>query len=229
MVRGEVELTAFEAQHENAARRSQTYWLLSRLFLEQPAQPMLDELAPALRMASSVEGAGAAEVSALRGAVDTARASSHGITDLQVEFTRLLRGVGKSSGAPEPYESMVREGRLFGDATEAVAAAYLEAGYQDLVPDAGPPDHVGTELRFMSVLCFREMEAWAAGDEEGARNWIEREQRFLDEHLLRWVPQHCQRIAELTTHAFYLAVATLAAAACKQDRDDVAALIDVGR
>ena len=220
---------ALEAQRENAARRSQTYWLLSRLFLEQPAQPMLDELAPALRLAGSGKGAGAVEVAGLSGAVDTALASSQGITDLQVEFTRLLRGVGKASGAPEPYESMALEGRLYGDATEAVAAAYVEAGYRDLAPDAGPPDHVGTELRFMSVLCFREMQAWAADDEEGAGGWLEREQRFMDDHLLRWVPQHCERIAELTTHAFYLALATLAAAAFTQDRQDVAAMIDARR
>lgn len=222
-------MTAIQAAQAAATRRSQSYWLLSRLFLEQPERPILEDLATALRSVQGGLGTGEAALAALNTAVDTALASPQGIIDLQVEFTRLLRGIGKSCGAPEPYESMVLEGRLYGDTTEMVAMAYAEAGYQDLVPDAGPPDHVGTELRFMSVLCFREMEAWAACDEEGAGRWLEREQRFLDEHLLRWVPQHCQRIAELTTHAFYLAVAKLAAAACPQDREDVAALIDTGR
>ena len=99
-----------------------------------------------------------------------------------------------------------------GAATEAVAAAYMEAGYENLVPDAGPPDHIGTELRFMSVLCFREMEAWRDGDESAARNVLERELEFLDEHISQWIPQLCDRLAESTTQAYYLAVATLTAA-----------------
>ncbi|MEO8653132.1 MAG: molecular chaperone TorD family protein, partial [Ramlibacter sp.] len=206
-----------DTQREIAARRSQSYWLLSRLFLEQPDQPMLDELAIALRAAPAGDIERSVELAALEAAVKKALASPHEITELQVEFTRLLRGVSKVSGATEPYESVAREGRLFGECTEAVAAIYQQAGYQDLVPDAGPPDHMGTELRFMSILCFREMEAWRDGDEAQARDLLERELSFLEQHVLPWIPQLCDGLAELTTHAFYLAVATLTAAACRQD------------
>jgi TorA maturation chaperone TorD len=214
-----------DTQRATAGRRSQSYWLLSRLFLEQPDKPMLDELALALRAAGREDKDRLAELAALKAAVDTALASPQGLTDLQVEFTRLLRGVSKSRGAPEPYESMAREGRLCGETTEAVAAVYIEAGYRDLVPDAGPPDHVGTELRFMSLLCFSEMEAWRDSDASEARDLLERELSFLEQHVLPWVPQLCDRLAELTTHAFYLAVATLTAAACRHDGEEVAAFV----
>lgn len=210
---------------ELAAQRSQTYWLLSRLFLELPNAALLEALDRALRSAHS--GADACESAPLAASIDAALSSPQALTDLQVEFTRLMRGVAKSSSVPEPYESMVREGRLFGDVTEAVAAAYLDAGYQDIVPDAGPPDHVGTELRFMSQLCFREMQAWAQGCSGEAQDWARRQQRFMDHHLLRWVPGHCEQIARSAHETFYATVASMAADACRRDGQDVAFLAGV--
>ena len=186
---------------------------------------MLDELALALKVGHGEEPAVANALRLLQEAVDAASASPRARTDLQVEYTRLLSGTSKASGAPEPYESMSLEGRLFGECSEAVSAAYVDAGHPDPVPDAGPSDHIGTELRFMSILCFHEMEAWREGDESEANELLERELDFLDAHVMRWVPEFCDRLAELTTHSFYLAVARLTAAACRQDRDEVAAFI----
>ena len=214
-----------DLQRATAARRSQTYWLLSRLFIEQPEPPMLEELALALKVGHGEEPAVANGLRLLQEAVNAALASARALTDLQVEYTRLLSGTSKASGAPEPYESMSVEGRLFGECTEAVSAAYVGAGHPDPASEAGPPDHIGTELRFMSILCYHEMEAWREGNESEAGEWLERELDFLDAHVMRWVPAFCDRLAELTTHSFYLAVARLTAAACRQDRDEVTAFI----
>lgn len=214
-----------DLQRATAARRSQSYWLLSRLFLEQPEQPMLEELAKALKAGHGADPTVANDLRLLQEAVEAALASPSARTDLQVEYTRLLSGTSKASGAPEPYESMSVEGRLFGESTEAVSAAYVDAGHPDPAPEAGPPDHIGTEVRFMSILCYHEMEAWREGNESDADELLERELDFLDAHVMLWVPAFCDRLAELTTHSFYLAVAKLTAAACRQDRDEVAAFV----
>jgi TorA maturation chaperone TorD len=88
-------------------------------------------------------------------------------------------------------------------------------------PEAGPADHLGAELRFLALLCHRESEAWQAENRAVAREWIERERAFLDDHVLQWVPEHCQRLVGLAQSAYHRAMFTLIARACVSDRDDV--------
>jgi TorA maturation chaperone TorD len=114
-----------------------------------------------------------------------------------------------------------REDKLPGEATIAVSAAYAEAGFEPPVPEAGPADHLGAELRFLALLCHRELEAWRVGDLASAAAWVERERAFLDDHVLQWVPQHCERLLALAEAPYHRAMFTLIARACLIDRDDV--------
>ena len=108
-----------------------------------------------------------------------------------------------------------------GESTIAVSAAYAEAGVEQPAPEAGPADHLGAELRFLALLCHRESEAWKAADRVAACAWIERERAFLDDHVLQWVPEHCQRLVGLAESAYHRAMFALIARACVIDRDDV--------
>jgi TorA maturation chaperone TorD len=210
-----------------AARRSQTYWLLSRLFHERPTPPFLAELEETLGVAPPDARAPLAnELAALSDAVRRARAVDPQAVELAVEFTRLFGGLEQQSGVPPPYESVVREGRLLGDTTAAVAVAYAEAGFGAVLPDAGPADHLAAELRFLALLAYREREAWLAGDQGGASDWLERTARFLDEHLLVWLPDHGAAIARAAREPFYAAAARLAVEACRLDRADVGNLLE---
>lgn len=212
-----------DARQDIAAARSRSYWFLSRLFLEQPEVELIEELVKVLDAAGEDERGGPA--ASLHAAARAALASAQVLTDLQVEYTRLLGGASKMSGAPEPYESVAREGRLFGASAEAVSAEYVDAGHQDLVSVTGPPDHVGTELRFLALLCYQEMQAWAARDEPEAMGLLEREMRFLEQHVLAWVPSLCDALGTVTAHRFYVAVVRLTSDACTSDRDEIASLL----
>jgi len=86
---------------------------------------------------------------------------------------------------------------------------------------------LGTELRFMALLCYREMEAHGGDDSGLAPAWIKRQQRFMDEHLLAWVPAHCERLATQAATPFYAALATLLGQACRIDRDDITELMEL--
>jgi len=208
-----------------AQRRSRTYWLLSRLVLEPPGPGFLAELVIALEGAPLDAAAPlGGETLAFRAAVRAACADSAAPNALGVERTRLLAGLSRDHGAPPPYESVLREGKLPGEATIAVSAACAEAGFEPLVPDAGPADHLGTEIRFLALLCLRESEAWQAGERVSAAAWVERERTFLDDHVLQWVPQHCDRLIALAETPYHRAMFTLIARACLIDRDDVAEL-----
>ena len=208
-----------------AQRRSRTYWLLSRLVLEPPGRGFVVELAAAFeRSPLDVAAPLGSETLAFSAAVRAACADPGASDALGVERTRLLAGLSRDHGAPPPYESVLREDKLPGEATIAVSAACAEAGFEPLVPDAGPADHLGTEIRFLALLCLRESEAWQAGERASAAAWVERERTFLDDHVLQWVPQHCDRLIALAETPYHRAMFTLIARACLIDRDDVAEL-----
>jgi Pyruvate/2-oxoacid:ferredoxin oxidoreductase delta subunit len=57
-----------------------------------------------------------------------------------------------------------------------------------------PPDHVSIELAFMAYLTSREASSWEADNGERAIYYLGREERFLSEHLMRWLPQFCHRL-----------------------------------
>lgn len=214
---------------ESAARRSRTYWLLARLVLERPGAALLAELDstlfPPAEAGTQTEPL-ADEVGRLGAAVRAVLADPNALAALDVDYTRLFAGLAKRYGAPAPFESVALESRLMGDSTLAVEAAYREAGFDAPVPEAGPPDHLGAELRFLSLACYQEMVAWQAGDRGTAAGWVERERRFLDEHLLAWAPQHCERLAQVAETPFYSAVVSLIGRACLVDREDVTLLLE---
>ncbi len=214
---------------ESAARRSRTYWLLARLVLERPGATLLAELDSTLPLpaeAAAPDEPLADEVGRLGAAVRAALGDPKALEALEVDYTRLFAGLAARYGAPAPFESVALESRLMGDSTFAVEAAYREAGFDPPVPESGPPDHLGAELRFLSLACYREMEAWQAGDRAAAAGWVERERRFLDEHLLAWVPRHCERLAPIAETPFYRALVSLIGRAGLGEREDATRLLD---
>lgn len=205
-------------------QRGATYWLLARLVLEPPTLAFLRELNATL----ATQAAGAdqplgAEVARLARAVDDAVSGTPSELDLRVEHTRLWGGLSKQYGPPPPFESVFREQRSPGESTTAVATMYAEADLDPEVAEAGPADHLAIELRFMSLCCIRSSQARRDDDEVGAAEWLERQRRFLDDHLLCWAPAHCQQVADASRTDYHRAAAALIARACELDRDDVEA------
>ena len=211
-----------------AARRSSTWWLLSRLVSEAPDARWLGELERVLALVDADPVGPMAKASAeLLAALRSARAQEDGLTALAVDHTRLLGGILQNDAIPAPYETVA-----LGDAMNTarvldVIDAYADAGFEDLAPELGPPDALGTELRFMALLCYREMEAHRGDDSGLAPAWLKRQQRFMDEHLLAWVPAHCERLAAQAATPFYAALATLLGQACRIDRDDITELMEL--
>lgn len=215
-------LTVMYPDVDAAARRSSTYWLLSRLVLEPPTAVLLQELQCAFsKMPADRDAPVEMEVHALRNAVGVACNDSSAAEALCVEHTRLLGGVSKDYGLPPPYESVVLEDKLPGEATIAVSAAYAEAGFGVSVPQAGPADHLATELRFLALLCHGEYEAAAGHDHASAEQYAKWQQSFLDNHVLRWVPKHCEQAKAAARTSYHRALFALIANACRLDAGQV--------
>ena len=134
------------------------------------------------------------------------------LEELAVEYTRLFLGPGPHIS---PHESVQREdadgpkGRLWGEATVAVKKFVEGAGFSYREAYKGMPDHIGVELEFMQFVTAREAEAWEQADEDSARRCRAMEKRFLQDHLLRWVPPFCRKIMAGAELDFYREMAAL--------------------
>jgi TorA maturation chaperone TorD len=114
-------------------------------------------------------------------------------------------GPGKGS-AP-----LVMERLLMGESTMAVREAYLQAG---VLPEEDLPDHIANELRFMAHLWAREAEARGA-----APGLADLRQRFREEHLLAWIGQLRQTVAERERLGYYRVALEVAEAVLQGDAD----------
>lgn len=98
---------------------------------------------------------------------------------LQAEYTRLFINGYPHTPCP-PYESVYREKRMLGHTAVSVQEQYMEWG---MTVDTGLTDHIATEFEFLSFLSM------AAALDNAASAAIDASGRFIEEHILRWVPQ----------------------------------------
>lgn len=111
--------------------------------------------------------------------------------EIRMDFARLFSGHGPHV---TPYESMYNYAygdmpKLWGNATKAVQSFYRSEGLvisEELNP---VPDHIAIELIFMSYLI-----------ENGL---VEQQKTFMEEHLLKWLPDCCDDIAGNAATTFY--------------------------
>ncbi|HEX8947398.1 MAG TPA: molecular chaperone TorD family protein [Dissulfurispiraceae bacterium] len=125
-------------------------------------------------------------------------ASFETIDKITGDFSRIF--LGPREYLP-PYESFYRDhipGSFIGSGgktADNVWSFYTSAG---LLMDRQVnllPDHISTELLFMSYLV--------------ENDFIEPQKRFLDEHLARWVPGYCDAIRQHAATSFYKEVANM--------------------
>lgn len=79
------------------------------------------------------------------------------------------------------------EGLAGGEAADRSRTTYRSAGFHPKLDDLAA-DHLGVQLSFLSFLCGAEADALEDGELEAAGRIAELQRRFLDEHLLRWLP-----------------------------------------
>ena len=206
---------------DHASRRSQGYWLLSRLFSEVPSDARLAEALTAVDALSAGGPTMPVEIADLR------RELAAAILDPQaaaVAFTRYLTLIPKESDESFPFESYFREGTFPGEATRRVEEFMTLAGYEDLAIDVASVDHVAAEFRLMAFLCHAEHAAWRDANRESAVASLTRQRDFLRAHLAAWVPEYCLALAGHANHGYIQAIARLAAQTVREDVGILAAV-----
>ncbi len=129
--------------------------------------------------------------------------------DLLLDYTRLF--LGPMDILAKPYGSvwLDQEKTLMNESSMAVLELYKEADFEMDEEFRELPDHVAAELEFLYVLIFRENEALRAGDTVTLDQARDLKQRFLDQHLGRWVGAFTSAMREHAQTDFYHQLADL--------------------
>jgi TorA maturation chaperone TorD len=134
------------------------------------------------------------------------------LEDLTVEYTRLFLGPGSHIS---PYESVHHQredgqwGKLWGASTAEVKKLIESTGLTYSEDFKGLPDHIAVELEFMQQLTLREELAWMDADVDAAVSCRQAEKNFIEEHLIRWIPDFCEKVIQQAELPFYRALAAL--------------------
>lgn len=89
----------------------------------------------------------------------------------------------------------------------AVADVYTSAGVVFKKCGGEADDHIAIELEFMAVLHERMM--YNSFTVRSAMELLDIQERFLQEHLLLWTPQFCERLNGATDSPLYLGLSRM--------------------
>ena len=117
---------------------------------------------------------------------------------LRDEYTLLFIGPGRLP--VEPYEAWWVSGKRLGEPLVKVKEAYRKAGIVKSREYPEPEDYIGFELKFMHYLCEEEL---SAESRERLKECLKFQREFLDEHMLKWVPNFCDALYNYKLSVFY--------------------------
>lgn len=202
--------------------RASMYVLLARLYRQEPDDVLLEQLRA---MDTSDQGtpeimAGLAELKAC-----AATCADCDLTELAIEYARIFLGTGEDSAFP--YESVYTspERLLMQDARDDVLLQYRREGLDRATQLHEPEDHIALELEFVAYLCQQAALAFGNQDGAAATRYLEKQQHFLERHLLRWVPVFCRDVTRLGRLEFYKAAAKMTADFLSMERDIVGGIV----
>jgi TorA maturation chaperone TorD len=132
-------------------------------------------------------------------------------TILACEFAGLFLNAGSRS--IYPFESVYTSGQrlIMQAARDRVRTEYQQAGLQRSSEFKEPEDHIAVELDFMFFLCSLAFTSIAEVDVPATLRHLARQQDFLHQHLLPWVPSFCSDLEKAATNDFYRGLARMTA------------------
>ncbi|MCM8804447.1 MAG: molecular chaperone TorD family protein [Candidatus Omnitrophica bacterium] len=156
----------------------------------------------------------------------TERYSDEKILDeLCVDFTKLMRGIKRTYSLPPPYESVWRgENILMGNFCKEVLNFYLNSGINIIVEDE-LPDHIGIELKFLSLLSFHEKNAWESSSLNEAKRFLKLQKEFLEKHILTWAFYFLEEVFQKAETYFYKGLSLLTKSLLSETKERIDELL----
>ena len=175
---------------------SEALELLSSMYLCKPSMTAIENWKTALSEDASVF------LHELKEAVSEINTSSNAeLEELLWEYTRLF--IGPYKLPCPPWESVYTSPKrlMMQDSADQVMQLYREAGLSIESPDV-MPDHIGAELNFLALLLQR---AHTATDDR--EQFMRMTDKFLNDHILKWVPEFTRDMENESETRFYKALA----------------------
>lgn len=170
--------------------------LLSSIYLCKPSKEAIENWRALLAEDTTIF------LQDLKNAIDKIDTSSNReLEDLLWEYTRLF--IGPYRLPCPPWESVYTSPKklMMQEAAVEVQNIYRATGLTINTSDI-MPDHIGTELNFLSIL-FQRINTVVGG----TNDYIKIAEKFLNEHLMKWVPQFTRDMEEAADVLFYKALA----------------------
>ncbi len=191
-----------------AALRQMSYSLLSAVFLGN-WRDTADLIGDTASEVLAVSG-WAADMSFYPALSEFLRAisdpDSGSLSEVENKYQRLFGPTPSTNPVPLSETSYLVPGaEETGWILASVERHYASAGIQSTSASGNVPDHIAVELEFVAFLCGCEADAWTADDFKEARRMQDRQRRFLDQHMSKWVPILLREVAAHGDKLFTLA------------------------
>jgi TorA maturation chaperone TorD len=208
-------------------QRAHTYTLLSRLYIKEVDEALLDELHGGVYPVES--GNESLNEGYLLFATYLSNLWSESVSELKVDYARCFLGHGVDGySAAYPYESVyTSEKRLMMQQARAdVLALYASQGIARADNWKEGEDHLALELDFERVLNDRTVEALEAGNTNKAFELVSLQRDFLNNHLRNWVPMLLKDMKVFAQTKFYLGLAFMTEGFLEVDTAFLAEAVD---
>lgn len=191
-------------------QRAATYGLLSRLYRAEVDEALLNELHGTHFRVST----GNANVDEGHRLIATYLSAmwENTQTELAADYQRVFFGHGYNGhAAAYPFESVYTSEKrlLMQSARDEVLALYRSAGLDKRDTWKEGEDHIALELEYQQVLANRTAQALCKGNQDEAVALTKRQENFLQDHLLDWVPLLSAEMKRFAKTDFYRGLACL--------------------
>ncbi len=189
---------------DEALSRAVLYRLASHAFRDPPPSWPAEWDAIARGAGSALEELGdGPESDRLCDAFDALAGRALGLEELQTAHARLFGHTLRAAVVPYETEWDPAAGQILQAHLLADLAAFYRAFGLELAPCGERVDHLSVELSFLQFLAVKEALAAERGQGELADVARDAERRFLAEHIGRWVPGLCRKLAMLDAQGFH--------------------------
>lgn len=119
------------------------------------------------------------------------------------EYKRLMGELNRLKSGPREAAQLGREAAF----CNVISDVYASAGIVFKKCGGEADDHIAIELEFMAVMHDRML--YNSFSARSAMELLEIQEKFLEEHLIKWVPLFCRRLNEATSSPLYLALSRM--------------------
>jgi TorA maturation chaperone TorD len=135
------------------------------------------------------------------------------VIKMKEDYLKLFTGAGNP--LTPPFESVYRskDHLLFDRQTAEVREFYRSYGWESKFKGSIPDDHLGIELLFLTLMIEKYLEFEDEACNSEMRNEI---RRFIDQHLLSWIPEWNEQVQKHSNTLSYKGIAMLILA-CVED------------